>query len=295
MTSLDRQAPCPNCSAPMIFKFAGARAQVCEYCKFVVARTDRGLVPTGRMADLIEIPTPFTIGTSGRWHGDTFTVEGRIQMDRAGAPGAPWQEILLAFLQSDRSLWVAYAQGRWYATSEQPVPPEGLPPPESLRPGNTVNLGQYGAWVVQEVGQRRVVSGEGALTLVPAPGVATHYADISAQGGQFGTIDYGDGSAPPKLFLGKQFDPREVQLESGMPVEMPEAKAAAVECPNCGGTLPLMSQQAERVICQYCGTASDVNQGVLSALGPSPKPPIQPYIPLGAEGVLRGNKYIVAG
>src|SRR5262245_20960287 len=135
MSSLDRQASCPSCGAPITFKFAGARAVVCEYCKFVVARTDRGLVPTGRMADLIEIPTPLTMGAGGRWQNETFTVEGRIQMDRVGAASAPWQEILLGFVAAGRSTWVAYAQGRWYATSDTPPPPQGLPPFQSLRPG----------------------------------------------------------------------------------------------------------------------------------------------------------------
>jgi ribosomal protein S27E len=133
------------------------------------------------------------------------------------------------------------------------------------------------------------------MTTVPAPNVPTRYADISAQGGQFGTIDYGDGSAAPVLFLGRQFDPREMQLDSGMPLEMPEAQATAVECPNCGGNLPLVSQRSERIVCQYCGTASDVSQGALSMLGPSPRPPVSPYIPLGAEGQMRGHKLIVCG
>jgi hypothetical protein len=295
VSNLDRQAPCPSCSGPVTFKFAGAKAVVCEYCQFVVVRTDRGLQATGRMADLLEIPSPLQVGMMGTWSGAGFMVEGRIQMDRAGAPGAPWQEFLVFLTDSGDKRWIAYAQGRWYATSEQPLPPNGVPPADSLQPGGTVDLGNYGQWVVAEVAQRRVVAGEGALSLVPAPGVSTRYADISAAGGKFGTIDYGDGTGAAVLFLGSQFDPNEMQLEDGKPLEMPEATASTVTCPNCGGDLPLMSQQSERIVCQYCGTASDVNQGNLAALGPAPKPPIEPYIPMGAEGQFRGAKYIVCG
>jgi hypothetical protein len=277
------------------FKFAGARAVVCGYCKFVVARTDRGLTATGRMADLLEIPTPLVLHATGRWGGEPFEVEGRVQMDRAGAPGAPWQEIVIGFPMKGTSSWVAYAQGRWYTTSEAALPPQGAPAVASLAPGRNVDLGPHGHWVVQEIGQRRVVSGEGSLPNVPAPGAVTRYADISAAGGRFGTIDYGDGSAAPVLFLGRQFDPRELTLDSGAPIEAPEAKAAAVECPNCGGNLPLMSQQAERIVCQYCGTASDVTRGTLSALGPSPRPPIQPAIAMGTSAEVRGARYIVCG
>jgi ribosomal protein S27E len=279
----------------MTFKFAGARAQVCKFCKSVVARSGAGLQAQGKMADLLEIPTPFQYGASGQWGGEPFVVEGRLQMDRAGEPGAPWQESMMAFPMADRHTWVAYAQGRWYATTETPPPQSGLPPASSLQPGMQVNLSEHGVWTVGELGQRRVIAGEGELPNVPAPGVVTRYADISAQGGKFGTIDYGDGSELPTLYLGRQFDPTEITLDSGMPVAMPTAEVSAVECPHCGAELPLLSQQSERVVCQYCGTASDVSKGKLSALGPSPPPPIQPYIPLGAQGELRGHNMTVCG
>ncbi len=279
----------------MTFKFAGSKAQVCHYCKFVVARTAGGLQATGRMAELLEIPTPLQKGVTGTWNGEQFEVEGRLQMDRAGAPGAPWQEILIGFPMKGTHTWVAYAQGRWYATNEQALPEGGVPSIDQLRPGGPVSLGSYGQWVVSEVGQRRVVSGEGELANVPAPGVITRYADISGAGGQFGTIDYGDGSEPPELYLGRQFDAAELKLDSGAVLDGPEAEVQSLECPNCGGDLPQLSQQSERVICQYCATASDITQGALSALGPAPKPPIAPYIPIGAEGNLRGNQVICCG
>jgi hypothetical protein len=247
------------------------------------------------MAELLDLPTPLQVGVEGTWHQEPFVVEGRLQMDRAGAPGAPWQEILISFPQSGTHTWVAYAQGRWYGTTEQPLPPAGVPLVDQLGPGSHVDLGPHGAWVVSEVGQRRVVSGQGGLPSVPAPGVITRYADISAAGGKFGTIDYGDGTAPPELYLGQQFDPAIMRLADGQPIDQPEAQAQALECPNCGGNLPLLSQQSERVICQYCGTASDISHGALAALGPAPRPPIQPYIPIGAQGHLRGNAVTCCG
>ena len=69
MTSpFDRQAACPSCGAPISFRFAGAAAQVCKHCNFVVARTDRNLVAVGRMADLVDIPSPLVLGGMGRWN-----------------------------------------------------------------------------------------------------------------------------------------------------------------------------------------------------------------------------------
>jgi len=248
------------------------------------------------MADLLEIATPLELNASGQWGGEPFEVVGRVQMDRAGAPGAPWQEMLVWMHQSDRTTWVAYAQGRWYATSEVAAPSGGLPSFDMLSPGAQVNLGEHGVWVAQETGQRRVVSGEGQQTNVPAPGVVTRYVDLSGAQGTFGTIDYGDGSAAPILYLGRQFAIGEMVMDAtGMPPEMPEAKVSELECPNCGGTLPLMSQQSERVVCRYCGTASDVVANNLQALGPAPPPPIQPFIPIGAQGTFRGQNTVVVG
>lgn len=278
----------------MTFRFAGAAAQVCKHCKFVVARTDRDLAAVGRVGDLVDIPSPLRLEATGRWNGEPFVVDGRVQLDRAGAPGAPWQEFFIAFPQSGRWCWVASAQGRWYSTSESPLPPGGLPPFHSLRPGSPVNLGTYASWTVAEVGQRRVISGEGELPFVATPGVATPFADIAGPDGAFGTIDYGDGkSIPPKLYLGRQIDPAVMQLDSGAPVEAAEAKVTAVSCPSCGGNLPIVAPgSAERIVCRYCGMTSDLRQGALVALRPAPRPPMEPAIPLGQEGVLRGNRVI---
>jgi hypothetical protein len=293
----DRQAACPSCGAPISFRFAGAAAQVCKHCNFVVARTDRNLVAVGRMADLVDIPSPLVLGGTGRWNGrEPFVVDGRVQLDRASAPGAPWQEFFITFPTSGKWCWVASAQGRWYSTSEVELPPQGLPPIGALRAGMQVNLGPYGAWTVAEVGQRRVIAGEGEMPAVARPGVPTGYADIGAPNGAFGTIDYGDGQIPPKLYLGQQIDPAVMVLDTGAPVEAAKAEVTSVACPNCGGNLPLVTPETtERVVCRYCGMASDLAQGALRALGPQPRPPVEPFVPLGAEGNLRNNRVICIG
>lgn len=278
----------------MTFRFAGAAAQVCRSCKFVVARTDRDLSAVGRVGDLVDIPSPLALGATGRWNGEPFAVDGRVQLDRADAASAPWQEIFVAFPQSGRWCWVASAQGRWYATSEAPLPPGGPPPFGALRPGASVDLGAHGTWTVAEVGHRRVVSAEGELPFVAVPGAATPFADIAGPGGAFGTIDYGDGrSIPPKLYLGRQIDPAVMQLDSGAPVEAAEAKVTAVTCPSCGGNLPLVAPgTAERIVCRYCGMTSDLRGGALVALRKAPRPPMEPAVPLGQQGTLRGNRVI---
>jgi hypothetical protein len=276
----------------MTFKL-GARSQVCGYCRFVVVRTDRGLEKHGRIADLLELPSPLVVGHGGFWAGKRFEVEGRVQYDRVGAASAPWQEFLLGFPEDGSTCWVASAQGRWYATRE--VQALGAPSSDYLSPGATIDLGQHGAWVVQELGLRQLKSAEGNLTGIPKPDVVTRFADLSGPQGRFATLDYGDGSEPPQLFVGYQFNPAEIRLDSGAPLEAPTAQVKDVQCPTCGGNLPLLSERAERVVCQYCGTQSDLRQGHLQALGPTPRAPVEPLIPIGAEAVLRGVKVVCCG
>ena len=293
MTSFERQVACPNCGADIRFKLVGERARVCDFCHAVVARTDAGLSVSGKMADLLEIPTPFSLDRTGMWRGVNFVVLGRLQMDRVEQASAPWQEILVAFPQTDAMSWIAYAQGRWYVSNEVATPEGALPPMTQLRPGAQVALGPHGTWTVQEIGRRKVVSGEGAITHAPNPGAVTGYADISAPDGRFGTIDY--ASTPPTLYLGSTFDPGEVRFDDGMPLEAPSGTVSEVTCPNCGASLPIQSQATERIVCQYCFVASDLTGGALAALGPAPRPPFTPHIALGTQGSINGQRYIVTG
>ena len=121
----------------------------------------------------------------------------------------------------------------------------------------------------------------------------TGYADLAGPDGAFATIDYGDGSAPPELFVGRQIDPAVMVLDSGVPIEQPEAAVTSLACPSCGGNLPIVTPgTTERIVCRYCGMTSDLEHGALRALRAAPKPPTEPFVPLGAEGTLRGNKVI---
>lgn len=282
----------------MTFRFAGAKAQVCKYCKFLVARTDRGLAPVGRVADLAEIPSPLSLGASGFWNGKRFEVSGRLQMDRVAASSAPWQEFAVTLLDTGDVYWVAYSQGAWHWFREAQVHPQQLPSFGALRPGVPWADAAVGHVTITEVGKKRVVSGEGELPNVAVPGSVSRYADFGGQGNVFGTIDYGDGqSVPPRVYVGQRFDPSAFKLDSGTPLDQPQATVTACTCPTCGGSLPLVAPgTTERIVCRYCGAVSDVAKtGALSAIAQAPRPPQEPFIPLGSEGQLRGNRVICIG
>src|SRR5581483_10743210 len=76
MTS--RSARCPNCGAPIEFKWSSSVQTVCEYCRSVVVRTDVDLKAVGSVADLPADGSPIHLATEGRHGDEPFVVAGRI-------------------------------------------------------------------------------------------------------------------------------------------------------------------------------------------------------------------------
>jgi hypothetical protein len=287
---------CPQCGAPMTFALAASAAQVCAYCRAVVVRSDRDLTVRGRVGDLLPLDAGIAVGSTGALFGERFRVGGRVQYDRAQAAGAPWQELFVA-LESGRWCWLANAQGRWYATAL--VPPAGpLPPYASAEPGAPVDLGPLGRFVVAERQLRRTLSGEGELPFPIQTATIEAYADLSGPGGQFATLDFGDGTSAPQVYAGRIVGPDQLRIDAAAPgVETAAPVAtAALTCPGCGGALPLNAPaSAERVVCRYCGMQSDVTRGALVALRKVAPPAVAPAIPLGARGVVRGAELTCIG
>jgi hypothetical protein len=291
---LDRRGPCPQCGATIDFPFAAAAAQICSYCRYVVVRTDRAWIAIGRIADLLPLPNPLPIGataTIGSWR---LRVAGRAQYDREGAASAPWQELFVEYATGSPG-WIALAQGRCYATWQ--APPAPLPTFQQATPGTPIAVAGAGNWIVAERGARRLLSAEGELPFPIRPRAIEWYADLSGPSGAFGTIDYGDGSRAPVLFVGQLVDPNQLRPDFSPPVaEPPPVPTKALTCHGCGASLPLTAPgSAQRIVCQYCGGENDLVGGALQPAGKAPLPSAKPEIPLGAVGRLRGEDVICVG
>lgn len=297
--SLNRQGNCPSCGAQITFAVATSAAQVCKHCNFVVVRTDRDFRLAGKVADLVAIQSPFAVGVSGMFERRRFFVAGRVQYDRADRPGAPWEEFYLAFEDGSWS-WLAHAQGVWYLTSLY-ASQLHLPTIQQAVPGIQIQFGEAGGFQITERSQRRPISGQGELPFVVVTGQVEYYADMQGPNYQFGTIDYGNGQAPPQVFLGRSIDPSTIQLDSGASViaqdQTPGVEMQSAACPGCGGNLPIAAPgRSERIICRYCGMASDIKGGgALEGLQPVPMPAVAPKLPLGTKGHIRGRDVIVVG
>ena len=280
------QGSCPNCGAPIAFEVGSSISKVCEYCRHTVWRSDRGLENLGKVSDLAHTPALIAVGDEGALRGRPLRVLGRVQLDHGAGP---WDEYYVALDHGRAWGWLAFAQGRWYATVE--LPGVTLPNARELYPDQDLNLPGAGFLRVAEIKEATVTSSEGELPGMIRVGQRRLYADCYGLQGTFATLDYGDGSARPTLYFGQVFGEPELHVTALGPRSTHKVKMTSLRCPNCGGDVPSLSgERAERVGCPYCGAVSDIaGQRVISQQEAARK---RPDIPVGSRGTLDRIEYV---
>lgn len=278
-------ANCPSCGGPIEFKIGSSAAVICDHCRTVVARTDRGLEDLGKVAPLVDTGSPLRRDLPGKIRGAGFRLVGRTQMRHP--MGGVWDEWYAAF-DSGQWGWIAEAQGKYYVTVKEGR--TNLPPYDILQVG-----GLYDGLTVTEVGTATVIAGEGEIPWRVEPNSTYEYADLSGENNRFATIDY---SEETPIF----FDGEETTLEGlGISVDLEPAritrvKVAKLACSQCGGPLNLVApEQSERIVCPNCGALHDVGEGNLRYLETLRNRGPQPLVPLGKEGTVDNEHYVVAG
>jgi len=292
---VSQQLQCPSCGGPIDLKLGSSWAVVCQWCNASVMRTDRDLRSLGKVADLVPTGADHAVGDSGSLGGTGIYIAGRMQLDQGRGPWDEW------YVQHGQHwAWLAKAQGQWYLT--YPTQPTGpLPSWEQMAPGQRGELpGVQGSWVVDEQGQSTVLSGEGELPFPLVSGQRGRFVDLSGANGAFATIDYGDGSQPPKLYVGRRLQHGELQIQSSGPA--PGARDQQVKsvdrlrCPTCGDAVPIRAPAiTERAVCGSCNSLLDFSRGKLSHLKKLQQARSKPLIPLGAEGTLEGEQVTCIG
>jgi hypothetical protein len=276
-------ANCPSCGAQVTFAIGSSAVVICDTCRSIVARTDRGIETYGKVADLIDTGSPLQVGATGRHEGQHFRITGRTQLRHQA--GGVWDEWYAA-LNDGRWMWLAEAQGRFYVTFPASV---AVPPYEALSLGAPLLEGL----VVAEFGEAALLSAEGELPWRPAPGYTYRYADLTGPNNRFATIDYSE--EPPLVFYGTEttlpaLGVTDVARPSG------RVKLTTLNCPNCAGALELRApDQAERIWCPYCGAGLNVTEGKLQYFDRLKKKKVEPVIPLGTTGTIDDDPYVVAG
>jgi hypothetical protein len=282
---------CPTCGAEVEFRYDDSFVRVCGHCSAAVVRTDRGVDTLGRFADLVPISSALQLFAEGRYGTTGFLLIGTAQLRHAA--GGVWQE-WYAKLDGGKWAWISEAQGRLYLTFERPDVP--APPIAQLAPGVTVPLAGA-TFTVAERGTATYVSARGEIPYRLAPSATFQFVDLSDGRGGFATIDYGDGSEPPVVYLGSQITPAELGLSGGeaAPQLARPAAGARLACPHCGGSLELrVPDQTLRVACPFCNTLVSVEGGTLAIIAKQGKKPT-PLIALGTKGTFLEGELTVIG
>jgi len=285
---------CPNCGAPIEFRYDDSFVRVCASCNHAVLRTDRSVESLGKVADLVPIESPLKLFAEGHHGSTSFLLVGMAQI-RHGAGGL-WQE-WYAKLDGGQWGWLAEAQGRYYLTFEEPW----LAAPNDVGVGERIDIpvrGTTRTMTVGEVTSASYVGARGELPFKLVPNESFRYADLSDGQGMFATIDFGDAETPPKLYVGQQVNVADLHLIGGE-VEPPSArdeiKSQRLACPSCNGPIELRAPgESLRAVCPYCNTLLDTSSGALAILGKLAQK-AQPRIPLGAAGTFSDGKLTVIG
>lgn len=187
-------ASCPNCSAPLTFRWSSAVQTTCAHCRSVVVRHDLDWKAIGEVSDLPPDSSPIQLGTQGRYQDRAFTVVGRIVYvyDDGG-----WNEWHLAYADG-ASGWLSDAQVE-YAVSKAVTAPTPLPKAEQLRVGLTVKVAGQDL-TVSTITRARYQGVEGELPFEYWGREQMLFADLRNGVGHMATIDYSED--PPLLFAG---------------------------------------------------------------------------------------------
>ncbi|MBK5296534.1 MAG: DUF4178 domain-containing protein [Vicinamibacteria bacterium] len=283
-------AACPNCSAPVTFRWSSAVQTVCGHCRSVVVRHDVDLKAVGVVADLPLSGSPIQIGTRGRFQGEAFTVTGRIVYEYEHGT---WNEWHVEFADNS-SGWLSDAQAE-YAVSRVVQKPASLPAASDLEIGQTFAFGDF-SFQLTTLTRARYRGVDGELPFEYWDKDEVLFADFRSADGHFATLDYSE--TPALLFLGAfvQFDELELK-DLRAPDTGPQTKTAGFNCRNCGAAIELRAVELTRsVACTSCAAIQDPNDpNVLILQEAQARERYVPKIPLGTRGTLRGHAFEVIG
>jgi len=189
-----RAANCPNCGAPVQFRWSSAVQTTCAYCRSILVRRDVNLERVGEVADLPPDPSPIQIGTEGVYRDKSFVLVGRILYEYEQGGWNEWH----AVCQDGRSAWLSDAQAE-YAVSFL-TPHQGLPAANQVRPGQRMMLNGV-VYEVTVLTRARYRGVEGELPFEYWDKSEALFADLRTPDARFATIDYSED--PPLLFLGE--------------------------------------------------------------------------------------------
>lgn len=193
-----RSTACPNCGAPIVFRWAQAVQTTCGYCKSVLVRRDLDLERVGQQADFPQTGSPIQLGTEGKWGTRAFIVVGRIAYAWARGRWNEWH----CRLADGNSAWLSDAQLEYAMTSEF-TPGGPLPDVDQLHVGDRFQWG-HRTFEVATLTRAHYAGTEGELPFTSYDRSECLFVDLQNEDGGLATIDVTD--VAPVLYIGEYVD-----------------------------------------------------------------------------------------
>ncbi len=198
-------ANCPNCGAPIRFRWSSAVQTVCEYCHSILVRRDVNLELVGKVADLPADSSPIQITTEGIYRNRAFQIAGRILYEYEQGGWNEWH----AVFNDGASGWLSDAQAQYAVSFAAPM--TGLPEAGRVACGQRYQFGgvTYEVTCLTSAHYRGV---EGELPFEYWDKDEVLFADLEAHDARFGTLDYSDPQ--PQLYLGEMVEFDSLRLKN---------------------------------------------------------------------------------
>jgi hypothetical protein len=197
---------CPNCGAPVQFRWSSAVQTACPFCKTIIIRSDLDLKNVGTVADLPPDPSPVQLLSEGVYKGKKFQVTGRLVYEYEQGS---WNEWHILF-SDGASGWLSDAQ-LTYAVSFLADGGNAVPRQQEISRGKHIEI-QKTDFEVSTLTVAMYKGFEGELPFPYYQQSDVLFADLRTTGRAFGTIDYSEN--PPLLFLGEWVEFEELQLKN---------------------------------------------------------------------------------
>ena len=194
---MKREARCPNCGAPIVYKWSSSVQTVCEHCRSIVVRTDVDLKNVGVVADLPIDASPIQLSTEGHYDGKNFIVAGRILYQYDQGTWNEWHIVLDGGIDG----WLSDAQNEFAVSF--PIKVARLPTPQQAPLGKafTWNNTTFTA-VSRTIAHYAGVEGELPFEYWNKEDVT--FIDLRSTHSDFATLDYSNDE--PALYIGKAVD-----------------------------------------------------------------------------------------
>ncbi|MEP6779817.1 MAG: DUF4178 domain-containing protein [Gemmatimonadaceae bacterium] len=188
-------ASCPNCGAPIRFRFVQAVQTTCDFCKSVLVRRGLDLEKVGTQAEFPRTGSPIQLGTEGKWRGRNFTVVGRVTYAWQFGRWNEWH----CMMTDGKSAWLSDAQLEYAMTAQIDTPEELLAP-------NLINVGKTFTFAgihfqAATITAAVYVGTEGDLPFTTDNRTENWFADLQNSQGALATID--GSERPPLLYVGE--------------------------------------------------------------------------------------------